>query len=215
MKLTCILSTVFLLSACSSTPYVVKPAEEINPLKSEKIFVTQHGTASGGEHTGIIIAAKDLEADSPFLTERFDNPKFYEIGWGEKDYYQAKVKTPNLEFKAMYWPTQTAVHVVALRKEPARHFPKAEIIELQLSENEYNSLREYISSTFFLDRTQQVVLLKSGLYGDDQFYLANGKYTIFNTCNVWTAKALKSAGLDINPSNKLTAASVMGYLRKR
>ncbi|MFW2439222.1 MAG: TIGR02117 family protein [Arenicellales bacterium] len=205
--------SVVMLAACSTAPFVVTPAAEKSPLKSETIFVTQHGNASGNEHTGIILAAKDLEADSPFLSERFDKPKYYEVGWGEKDYYQAKRKTPDLEFKALYWPTKTAIHIVALRKEPSEHFPAAEIIELQLSDSEYDSLRKYISSTFFRDQDQQAIPLKSGLYGDDQFYLANGEYSVFNTCNVWTAKALKSAGFDINPSNKLTAASVMGYLR--
>ena len=213
MKLIISLLSAFLLSACSTAPYVVSPVPEQNPQRSETVFVTQHGDASGNEHTGIIIAAKDLEADSPFLTERFDNPKYYEIGWGEKDYYQAKHKTPDLEMKALYWPTKTAIHIVALRKEPAVHFPKAEVIKLQLSSSEYNALRRFISSTFFLDESNQILALKSGLYGDDQFYLATGEYTIFNTCNVWTAKALKSAGLDINPANKLTAASVMGHLR--
>lgn len=204
-----------MLSACSTAPYVVNHVPEQNPLRSETIFVTQHGDDTGNEHTGIILSAKDLESDSPFLTERFDNAKYYEVGWGEKDYYQAKRKTADLEIKALYWPTKTAIHIVALRKEPAEHFPRAEIIKLQLSNSEYNSLRRYISSTFYLDQSKQVMPLKSGLYGDDQFYLANGEYTILNTCNVWTAKALKSAGFDINPSNKLTAASVMGHLRNR
>jgi hypothetical protein len=30
-----------------------------------------------------------------------------------------------------------------------------------------------------------------------------------NTCNKWTAKGLKSAGMDISPMFKLTAGSVM------
>ena len=35
-----------------------------------------------------------------------------------------------------------------------------------------------------------------------------------NTCNRWTAKGLKSIGMDISPTLKLTAGSVMNYLTK-
>ncbi len=34
-----------------------------------------------------------------------------------------------------------------------------------------------------------------------------------NTCNKWTAKGLESAGVNINPSLKLTSGSVMGFLK--
>jgi len=35
-----------------------------------------------------------------------------------------------------------------------------------------------------------------------------------NTCNKWTAKGLKSAGMDISPTFKLTADSIMDYLKE-
>ena len=35
-----------------------------------------------------------------------------------------------------------------------------------------------------------------------------------NTCNKWTAKGLKSAGMDISPTFKLTADSIMDYVKE-
>ncbi len=35
-----------------------------------------------------------------------------------------------------------------------------------------------------------------------------------NTCNTWTAKGLKSAGMDISPTFKLTADSIMDYMKE-
>jgi hypothetical protein len=35
-----------------------------------------------------------------------------------------------------------------------------------------------------------------------------------NTCNNWTAKSLKSFGMDISVTFKLTSDSVMGYVKK-
>ena len=54
---------------------------------------------------------------------------------------------------------------------------------------------------------------KNGLYGDSQFYKGVGDYHLMNTCNKWTAKGLESAGMDISPTFKLSAGSVMDYIR--
>ena len=56
--------------------------------------------------------------------------------------------------------------------------------------------------------------LQKGIYGDSQFYSGVGDFYLMNTCNRWTAKGLKSIGMDISPTLKLTAGSVMNYLTK-
>ena len=59
-----------------------------------------------------------------------------------------------------------------------------------------------------------MIALGAGIYGDSQFYRGAGEYYLTNTCNKWTAKALQSAGMDISPGFKLTADSVMGYIKE-
>jgi len=49
------------------------------------------------------------------------------------------------------------------------------------------------------------------LYDDSQFY-AERRLFLMNTCNKWTAKGLKSAGMDIGTTFTLTAGGVMDYL---
>ena len=58
-----------------------------------------------------------------------------------------------------------------------------------------------------------MVELESGIYGNSQFYKGVGDFYLMNTCNKWTAKGLKSAGMDISPTFKLTADSIMDYLK--
>ena len=55
---------------------------------------------------------------------------------------------------------------------------------------------------------------RGGLYGDSSFYDAVGTYSLFNTCNTWTARGLQSAGFDIGTAFKARAASVMKFLRR-
>ena len=55
---------------------------------------------------------------------------------------------------------------------------------------------------------------KMTLTGDSHFYKGEGHYYLMNTCNNWTARGLKSAGLNISPTFKLTAGSIMGFLAR-
>ena len=52
-----------------------------------------------------------------------------------------------------------------------------------------------------------------GLYPDSAFYRAHGAFSLFNTCNTWTAKKLRAAGIDIVPSGITTADELMTRLR--
>ena len=51
-------------------------------------------------------------------------------------------------------------------------------------------------------------------WGDRDFYVARDKYFLLRTCNTWTARALRSAGLPITPLYAVTAGNVMGQARR-
>ncbi len=78
----------------------------------------------------------------------------------------------------------------------------------------YASLLQFIDESFYKDSQGQLIELNLGLYGDSQFYKAKGKFSIVNTCNSWTAKGLKSSGMEISTAFKLTASSVMRHVEK-
>ncbi len=92
------------------------------------------------------------------------------------------------------------------------YFPGSEIESLCLSDDNLSALVRFISNSFYKDSNGDIQALKKGIYGDSQFYKGVGNYYLMNTCNKWTAKGLKSAGLDILPTFKLTADSIIDYL---
>jgi hypothetical protein len=57
-----------------------------------------------------------------------------------------------------------------------------------------------------------VAPLGSGLYGDSRFYPARETFHLFNTCNVWTARALRSAGLPVRDA--ITTEGLMAQVRR-
>ncbi|MDP6343627.1 MAG: DUF2459 domain-containing protein, partial [Alphaproteobacteria bacterium] len=50
-------------------------------------------------------------------------------------------------------------------------------------------------------------------YPGSRFYEGAGEYHLLNTCNTWTARALRQAGLAVDPGNAVTADDLMAQLR--
>ncbi len=199
----------FVLTACSAKPYIVKPLMEIESPIGRKIIVVDHGW-----HTGFVFPADDVIRKIPVLKDRFSDAPYLEFGWGDQGFYQATEKNTGLTMKAIFWPTDTVVHVVAIPLLPSEFYFNAEVFEGCISNQGYAALIDYVVNSFAVNDYGDIIEIKSGIYGNSQFYKGVGKYYLTNTCNKWTAKGLKSAGMDIFPAFKLTSGSIMNYLRK-
>lgn len=197
-----------LVCGCSSKPYVVRPNDDDGP-KSRQVFVVSHGW-----HTGLVIPAADLQQRLPALKARFHDTPYLELGWGDKGFYQAKEITSGLTLRAIFWPTESVVHIVSVPTAATAYFPYSEVEGVCLGESGFSSLLTFVVNSFARDERGEIVALKNGIYGDSQFYAGFGEYFLLNTCNKWTAKALKSGGTGINPTFKLTAGSIMNYARQ-
>jgi len=196
-----------LLAGCSAKPLIVHHVEKFTGTGENELYVVSHGW-----HTGIVVPAATIQQQIPELKARFGDTPYIEIGWGDKGFYQAEEITSGLTLRAILWPTESVIHSVAVPQRPVEFFSDSDVKKICLSNGELESLIRFISSSFYKDGAGNVLALKNGLYGNSQFYRGVGDYYLMNTCNKWTAKGLKSAGMDISPTFKLTASSVMRYL---
>lgn len=195
-----------LVSGCSGLPSVVEPGESHTP-PERSIYVVSHGW-----HTGLVIPAVALNLRVPGLAERFGTPAFYEIGWGDKGFYQAKEITTGLSLQAMFWSSGAVLHVVAVPDSPYLSFPYSEVMATCVTSAELASLLTFLANSFQQDEGGRILPLAAGIYGEAQFYAGVGGYHLLNTCNTWTAKGLNSAGQRISPGFTLTAGGVMESL---
>lgn len=209
--LLCLPALAMLLGyGCSSgKPYALQPTSQIEKgPRSVRAFVVSHGW-----HTGLVVPASELNTLVPELATRFGAPAFYEIGWGDKGFYQAQDVTAGLALRAMFWSSGSVVHVVAVPRSPEMSFPESETMAVCLTPTQIKQLETFIVSSIVHDPAGRVVSLGKGIYGDSQFYDGVGRYSALNTCNKWTAKGLRSAGLEISPAFKLTSGSIMRFVR--
>ena len=204
-----ILLIIIILAGCSTKPYIVSYAEKFEGSGQNEVYVVSHGW-----HTGFVIPAPEIQGVIPELEQRFGDILYIEFGWGDKGFYQAKETTSGLTLRAIFWPTESVVHSVAVPQKVEEYFSNSEVAKLCLSDGELSALIGFISRSFFRDKSGNLLELQKGIYGDSQFYSGVGDFHLMNMCNRWTAKGLKSIGMDISPTLKLTAGSVMNYLTK-
>ena len=207
MKKIVIVIIFIINSACSSLPYVIEPIASDTAELDGDIFVVSHGW-----HTGIVVPSKLITSRIPGLKERFEGAPYLEFGWGDKGFYQSKEITSGLTLSAIFWPTESVLHVVAVPVIASKYFINSQVEKICVNESGYSSLLRFIESSFYKNEVGKIVKLKNGIYGDSQFYKSVGDYYLMNTCNKWTAKALKSSGQDISPFFKLTAGSIMDFI---
>lgn len=197
------------LVGCATQPAVVQKYTDVETSQAiHRVYIVRHSW-----HTGVVVQARDLNQLLPALRTRFGTRRFYEAGWGDEAFYQAARPSFWLTFKAAMLPSNAVLHLVGFDTVVEEYFAGQEMARVHLSEAAYQNLIVYLYNSFQLNKQALPHTTLPGQYGDSQFYQAVGTYTLFNTCNTWTAKALASAGFDISTRFSLTTESIMGYLR--
>jgi len=184
-----------LLCGCAAAPVARLPDAPADVA----VFVVPQGG-----HTGIAVRAADIPA--PLLPEKHDFPgaEFLEFGWGDRDYYMAPSPGPWLSFKAAFVPTQSVVHVAGVRGGLGQYFPGAEIIAIPLSRPALEGLLRYVHIAFERAGAAAKPLGRGFYPGRETFHL-------LRTCNVWTAGALRAAGLPVRDA--LTVEGILTQVR--
>ncbi len=174
--------------------------------------VTIHVT-SNGWHTGIVVARASLPAGAVPEAADFPEAQYLGFGWGDAEYYPAAKPTFTMALGAALKPTPAVLHLAGLPAHPREVFPSAEIVELAISSDGLGKLVAYLEASFARDGARRVEASGPGLYSFSRFYPATGEFHLFNTCNTWTARGLRAAGVAIDLSRATSAEDVMAQLR--
>ncbi len=202
-------SLLLALSACSTLPDEKSgTAATADSTRTQPIYVIGHGL-----HTGIVVPGVTLNQAIPELRERFGDPAYYEVGWGDAAFYQSEDVSVGLTLQALFWSRGAVVHVVGVPESPPGYFSKEKVIAACISDEELKALSSHIAASFARDPNGHLIRQEPGNYGDSQFYSGTGHYSALNTCNTWTARSLASAGMDISPLFKQTAGPVLRQAR--
>ncbi len=156
-----------------------------------------------GVHTDLVlpVEAAGIDWRAVFLPANFTGPieglTHINLGWGSRDFYLNTPTWADVEIatalKSVLWD-QTVVRA-DYRSQPA---PGEKCGEWRVDDTAYRRLATYVRETLRL--SQDIPVRASPGYGSrDAFFIANGQYTIIDTCNQWTGQALRLAGAPVAP----------------
>jgi uncharacterized protein (TIGR02117 family) len=213
---TFIFSFIILWFLCAWLFPKIKYSSNLQTINNSSVTIF---VKSNGVHTDIVMP----KYTSGFnWTEFIDEQMFLDvdhsfnyvaIGWGDKGFY---LETPTWDdlklqtaFNAAFGLSNTALHVTFYKNITINQHIK----KITLSKTSYLKLVNYIKQSFKLTNNH-IILLKHPNYGlYDNYFEANGTYSLFKTCNVWTGNALKEADVPIGLWTPL-AFGVMDNLEK-
>ena len=170
------------------------------------IFVTNYGW-----HAGIVLKVEDINSSAWKIEPFFKKFKYIEVGWGDEDFYKSSDPSIWITLKAGFVPTSSVLHIRAISQYELNNFSKNKIAKLSISEKGFDKLSLFIQNSF-AKKNNKFIRLCKGLYPNSIFYLSCKKYHIFNTCNVWTAEALRSAKLNITPFISITTDNLFSQI---
>jgi uncharacterized protein (TIGR02117 family) len=204
-RLFLLLLLLSLWTGCAAPVAELPPA----PDAARVVYVLGHGW-----HTGLVV--RRAEIPDGIWPEQADFPdaQYLEVGWGDKDFYQAPEPSVGLALKAAFRSTASVLHVVAFHVPPEAYFPGSEVIAVRLTPPGFEQLVTFIQATYTRDAHGRPMPLGPGWYAHSRFYLATGTYHLLNTCNTWVARALRAAGAPMAPATAMTAGGVMAQVRK-
>jgi uncharacterized protein (TIGR02117 family) len=196
-----------MLAACSSP---MQGAGEKSDESTRTIFVVRHDW-----HTGLLIKVADITDQNWPVLRDFPSSRYLEVGWGDRGFYPAREPNVWLGIKALFWPTPGTLHVIGIPGAVEEWAPQDDIVALKLTPLAMERLYLRLRAGFDLDVDGNAVMLGPGLYGDSRFYASREVFSLFKTCNVWTAQVLRESGVAVNPLLTWSASSLLSQLQSQ
>lgn len=157
-----------------------------------------------GVHTDLVLPTVTRAMDWTTEFPRLDLPgadawtTHLAFGWGDRGFYLETRRWSDLRpataLAALFGGGSTVLHVTALYSQEGN--PDCAV--LLLGDRQYAALVAHVRGTLKRDGQGRPLPLAGSGYGPtDLFYEAVGHYSPVETCNEWTAKGLRAAGVTV------------------
>ena len=119
------------------------------------------------------------------------------VGWGSQTAYTSLLALTDLTVGIVARSLsfdRTVVHVLPIRGAPQG----PGVYRVELDDTQYARLVRFVAASFKTDPNGDAALIPGVTQGfGDVFYRANGRFSPFYSCNVWTGHALRQAGIRV------------------
>jgi uncharacterized protein (TIGR02117 family) len=147
-----------------------------------------------GIHTHLVVPSVVLLRALPELAKQLQDTEWARIGWGDYHYYGSAQQTLFLGLRALLLPTRATIAVLGIADINQHRSATSRTYSIDTSLEVIDAVVAFISRHFKMDRSQQLIKVRTRDSGEI-FFQSRGIYMCLNTCNNWTSRGLKIAGL--------------------
>ncbi len=167
-------------------------------MKTVEIFIR-----SNGVHTDFVLPVhnKHFAWDTfvaPSVCNADSTYQYVAIGWGDKGFFLNTPTWNDLTFSTAFVAAtglgESAMHVDYLKTAPKLGERGK---RYDISARQYELLIAYIRSSFTLTENKSMLIDHAGYGKRDKFFEANGRYSLFMTCNEWTGDGMQAAEMPV------------------
>jgi hypothetical protein len=186
-----LIACAFVLGACASIDPPMPAAVDPGPAGVAHTFVA---VVRRDWHTDICLRTRDAGAWALDLAHGFDGATVLCFGFGERQYVVERRHDPLTMIGALL-PSRAAILMTVLRATPEEAFGAENVVEVPVGDAGLAGLQRFLRASIETDGADEPQHLADGPYPGSLYFAATGTYDALHTCNTWTARALRSAGL--------------------
>jgi len=143
------------------------------------------------------------------------NDRYLQFSWGDRIFFMETPSWDQMNWGSalrslFYWNNSAAMLIKGHRTLP--QYPDTENRCIRLGREDYRAIMQFITNSLERNAQGQPHHLGYGQDRESSFYAATGRYSIVNTCNSWTAEALRSGNIN-TPLWGGIAPSILYHLR--
>jgi uncharacterized protein (TIGR02117 family) len=184
-----------------------KPALLVNASRDRVVYVVGRGF-----HTDIGFDVAELGGTVSIVAGRFPAARTVLVGFGDRRFITTRSKWLGTWLLTLL-PGEGALLVTGLRTTPEEAFDSKNVVRLHVAESQFENILAYVNASFALDHGGPV-WIGNGPYLGSLFYASSRTYDLLDTCNTWTAAAIRSGGLDEKVSFTLFAGQTLRGARR-
>jgi uncharacterized protein (TIGR02117 family) len=189
----------------SAEPYALSPALPAIP-RADIVYVI-----AGSWHTEIALPVVEIGGPLARLADRFRGARYLIFGWGARGFYMAKHPDLGDVLRAAV-PGPAVMLVIPLWVPPTTYIGPNNAWVIAVSRAGAVRLSQFLWNNLAKNGAGELERAGPGPYPQSVFYTVTGTYDAADTCNTWTADALRAAGLPVTVAGVVFAGQLVDQL---
>jgi uncharacterized protein (TIGR02117 family) len=202
----CVLGILAGAVARCAPPSPPAPPHIGTALRTEVVYVIR-----GGWHTELALPMATIRGRLTGLKAGFAEARYLVFGWGAREYYMARHPGLGDLLRALV-PGPAVLLVIPRQASPVAFAGAANAFAIPVPTAGVERLSEFLWNYLAKDAQGRPLRIGAGPYPGSVFYASTGTYDFADTCNTWTAAALRAAGLPVSAAGVVYSGQVVDQL---